>query len=85
MAILLIAQVRPEDRRADGQHSFLVNAVDEAAARELAGVPTSWTPHQIAETGALPLDPLTETAVDALAIEGRTRSCPAGPPGAEIL
>jgi hypothetical protein len=71
MAIFLITSTREDQRRADGRQSFLANAADETAARELAGVPASWSVHQIAPAGTLPLDPATETPVDLLAIEGR--------------
>lgn len=72
MALFIVCQTRPQDRRSDGQHTFIVDAANSDAARLAVGVPATWAVHQIAAAGVLPTDPLTGTAVTALAVEGRT-------------
>lgn len=47
--LYLLYRTRPEDRIPTGQHSAVVQAADEAAARALAGVPASWAAFPLAD------------------------------------
>jgi hypothetical protein len=70
MALYLLYRARPEDRLPSGLHTVVVQASDEATARALAGISSSWA--------ALALNDIAEGRViwiegDAVSVLGLTR------------
>ena len=70
MAIYLVYRTNEADRRADGRHTFLVDAANAAAARTAAGVPGTWAAFELALAGQLPASPTTG-ATERLSDRGR--------------
>jgi hypothetical protein len=69
MALYIFYRNREEDRRASGQHSALVSAVDEATARTVGGIPTSWVAHELAASGeTMPFLPKSDGSNDRLQV-----------------